>query len=180
MCVGQKQQIAEVFDRLVRRSGYAKATLDEVARELRIAKKTIYVHFDSKREIYEHLVRQQADEEQRRLRTLVADLPDQRAKAAVIVRYVLEMARAHVEETTQDEWAQEYEIAADAFRTANGELLREIVEQGMASGEFSAGDAGLVERMIGAMVLDYLQLVNASPEYNRDEELVERILRFIG
>ena len=178
--MGQKEQIAETFERYVARLGYAKTTLDDVARELHISKKTIYVHFDGKREIYAFIVERQAAEEQRRLRSLVAALPNQRAKAAQLLRFVLRAARDHIAETTEDEWMQEYEIAADAFRKANGDVLREVVAEGIASGEFVPGDADLAEKMIAAMVLEYLVIVNATSEYDRDDELVERILRFIG
>lgn len=30
------------------------------------------------------------------------------------------------------------------------------------------------------MLLEYVVMVNADPAYDRDEELVERVLRFIG
>ena len=50
----------------------------------------------------------------------------------------------------------------------------------IASGEFAPGDAGLVEKMVAAMLLEYVVMVNADPAYDRDEELVERVLRFIG
>ena len=46
------------------------------------------------------------------------------------------MARAHVTKTSEDEWLPEYEVAADAFRKANGDLLRELVQGGMDAGEF--------------------------------------------
>ena len=35
----------------------------------------------------------------------------------------------------------------------------------MDSGEFRAGDATLVEKMIAAMLVEYLVLVNADPAY---------------
>lgn len=178
--VGLKQQIAETFERAVARQGYAGTTLDEIAREMHISKKTIYVHFDGKREIYESIVGRQAAAEQARLRSMLAVLPDGRAKAAALLKYVIGSARAHIAETSQEEWLQEYEIAADVFAKANGDLLREVVEEGIASGEFAGGDANLVEKMIAAMVLGYVVMVNERPEYDRDEELVERILRFIG
>ena len=178
--VGQKEQIAEAFESSVGRIGYAKTTLDEVARELHISKKTIYVHFDSKQEIYGYLVAQQAAREQAALRGMISVLPDQRAKAEALLKYVLSMSRAHIAETSEDEWLQEYEIAADSFRKANGDLLREVVAEGIASGEFAAGDVDLVEKMVAAMLLEYVVLVNADPAYDRDAELVERVLRFIG
>lgn len=178
--MGQKEQIADTFERHVARLGYAKTTLDDVAREMHISKKTIYVHFDGKREIYAYIVGHQAAAEQRRLRAMVAELPDNRARAGALLKYVIGSARAHIAETSQAEWLQEYEIAADAFAKANGDLLREIISEGMESGEFAAGDADFVERMLTAMVLHYLVMVNADPTYDRDEELVERALRFIG
>ena len=175
-----QQQIAEVFGRHVGRYGYDKTTLDEVARELRISKKTIYVHFGGKREIYEYIVEREAAREKMRLGATVATLPTDSARVEAVLRFLLSQARAHIDETSEDEWLHEYEIAADAYRKAHGELIREIIESGMAAGEFAAGDASLAEKMIAAMVLEYLVLVNADPTYNRDDELMQRIRRFIG
>jgi hypothetical protein len=110
----------------------------------------------------------------------VALLPTYAARLESVMRSMLDTARAHVVKTSEDEWLAEYEIAADAFRQANGELLRELVQGGMEAGEFPAGDASLVEKMIVAMVVEYLLLVNADPSYDRDTELLERIGRFIG
>jgi AcrR family transcriptional regulator len=178
--VSQKEQIAETFERHVGQFGYAKANLDEVARELHISKKTIYVHFDGKREIYAYVVERQAAREQVRLRVMVADLPSNRAKAEALLKFVIGSARGHIAETSEEEWLQEYEIAADAFTKANGDLLREVVAAGIESGEFAPGDPGLAEKMIAAMLLEYVVLVNSDPAFDRDAELVERILRFIG
>ncbi len=178
--MSQKDQIAQTFERHVARVGYAKATLDDVAKELHISKKTIYVHFDGKRDIYAAIVERQAATEQRKLRAMVAELPDHRARVEALLKFVIGSARAHIAETSESEWLAEYEIAADAFAKANGDLLREIVSEGIEAGEFVPGDAELVEKMCRAMVLEYTLMVNAQPEYDRDAELVERVLRFIG
>ncbi len=175
-----QQQIAEVFGRHVGRLGYDKTTLDEVAREMRISKKTIYVHFEGKREIYEYIVEREAAREKMRLAATVATLPTFSARVEAVLRFLLDQARAHIEETGRDEWLHEYEIAADAYRKAHGELLRELVQSGIEAGEFAPGDASLAERMTAAMVLEYLVIVNADPAYDRDSELIQRILRFIG
>jgi len=175
-----QQRIAEVFERLVGEVGYDKATLDDVAREMRISKKTIYVHFSSKREIYASIVERQAAREKMRLAAAVAGLPTYAARVEAVMRFVLASARQHIAETGRDEWLREYEIAADAFRKANGDLVRELVQSGMEAGEFAPGDASLVERMTAAMIVDYLLIVNADPMYDRDTELMERIRRFVG
>ena len=175
-----RQEIADVFEKHVARFGYGKTSLDEVAREMHISKKTIYVHFDSKRDIYAYIVEQLAAQQKAQMKAAVAGLPTNRAKVEMLLKLVLGQARAHIDETTEAEWLQEYEVAADAFRKANGDLIREIVAEGIASGEFPAGDAELVEKMVAAMALEYVVIVNSDPGYDRDEELVERILRFIG
>ena len=175
-----QQQIAEVFRRRVEEVGYAKATLDDVARTMRISKKTIYVHFDGKRDIYAFIVERQAAEEKRRLAAVLSALPTCKAKVEAALRIVIDMGRRHVEDTEREEWLAQYEVAGDAFRKANGDLLRELVRAGMEAGEFVPGDAELVERMVTAMVLEYLLSVREDEAYDRDVELLERIMRFIG
>lgn len=175
-----KERIAEVFAKHVERFGYAKTTLDEVARELHISKKTIYVHFDGKQEIYAHVVAGQAQREQAKMRAAVSGAPTFAAKLEMLMRFVIGSARAHILETSEAEWLQEYEVAADAFRKANGDLMCELVQEGMDAGELRPGDAVLVEKMVAAMIVEYLLLVNADPTYDRDDELMERTLKFIG
>ena len=175
-----QNEIAEVFRRRVEEVGYTRATLDDVARSLKMSKKTIYVHFDGKREIYAYIVERQAAQEKARLSAMLAALPTCAARLEAAVRIVIEMGRRHVEETGREEWFAQYEVAADAFRKANGDLIRELVQAGMDSGEFAPGDAALVEQMVTAMVIEYLLLVREDPAYDRDEELLARIIRFIG
>jgi AcrR family transcriptional regulator len=174
------QRIAEAFERHVEAHGYDSTTLDDVARELKISKKTIYVHFDGKRDIYAHVVARQAQQMQAGLAAAVAQLPTYAARVEAAVRTLLDVARSHIDATGEEEWLREYEVAADAFRKANGDLLRELVQGGMDAGEFRSGDASLVEKMVGAMIVEYLLLVNADPAYDRDTELLERIVRFVG
>ncbi len=174
-----RQRILEAFERHVDSQGYSKTTLDEIARELKISKKTVYVHFDGKRDIYANIVARQARQMKMQLAASVALLPTYAARVESAVRSLLDVARDHIAWTGEDEWLREYEIAADAFRQANGELLRELVQGGMDAGEFRTGDASLVEKMVVAMIVEYLLLVNADPSYDRDIELLERIVGFI-
>jgi AcrR family transcriptional regulator len=178
--VGQKEEIARVFEKHLTRYGYAKTTLDDVAREMHISKKTIYTHFDGKRDIYAYLVEGMAATEKTKLAAAVATLPTYSARIEAVMTYVLQAGRAHIDETSETEWAQELEIAGDAFRKANGDLMRELVQAGMDAGEFATGDAALVEKMCAAMIVEYLVMVNADPSYDRDAELLERIRRFVG
>ena len=173
------QRIAETFERQVESRGYDKANLDDVARELKISKKTIYVHFTGKRDIYAQVVARQAQQMRKEFAASVTPLPTYAARVEAAVRSLLKVARAHIIKTGEDEWLREYEIAADVFRKAHGDLLRELVQGGMDAGEFRHGDASLVERMIAAMLVEYLLLVNADPGYDRDAELLERIGRFV-
>jgi AcrR family transcriptional regulator len=175
-----RQRITEAFERRVESAGYDKANLDDIARELKISKKTIYVHFDGKRDIYAHVVARTAQRMKAQLAASVAALPTYRQRVEAAVCSMLDMARTHIADTGEDEWLREYEIAADAFRKANGDLLRELVEGGMEAGEFRPGDASLVERMVTTMIVEYLVLVNADPSYDRDTELLGRIVAFIG
>ncbi|MBN2840871.1 MAG: TetR/AcrR family transcriptional regulator [Coriobacteriia bacterium] len=174
-----KRQIADAFARRIAEVGYDRTNLDDIARELHISKKTIYVHFDGKRDIYAALVAVEAAREKMRLSAAVATLPTYTARVEALLRFVIGSARTHIDETGRDEWLREYEIAADAFRQANGELLRELIGAGMAAGEFSAGDVIFLERAIAAMVLDYLVVVNEDPSVDHDAELIERILKFL-
>ncbi|MDH4139527.1 MAG: TetR/AcrR family transcriptional regulator [Coriobacteriia bacterium] len=174
-----KRQIAEAFDRRLNDVGYDRTTLDDVASELHISKKTIYVHFDGKRDIYAQIVAERAAREKMRLAAAVATLPTYSARVVAVLTSLLDSARAHIRDTDREEWLREYEVAADAFRQATGELLRELITGGMEAGEFAPGDAEFAEHMISAMMLDYVVMVRDDPSIDHDSELLGRVLKFL-
>jgi AcrR family transcriptional regulator len=175
-----KDGIADVFEKHVQRFGYAKTTLDEVARDLGISKKTLYVHFQGKADIYAYLVARLAKESRRAMADAIAPLPTYREKVRALTGIVIGQARGHILETAESDWRQEFEVAADAFRDATGSLLRELVEDGIGAGEFAVTDAALCERMLGAMLVEYSLMMRQDPALDEDKELTEAILRFLG
>jgi AcrR family transcriptional regulator len=175
-----KDAIADVFAKHVERFGYRKTTLDEVAHDLGISKKTLYVHFEGKSEIYAYLVERMARQSRREMAAAIAPLPTNAEKVMALMRLALQMSRAHILETAEADWRQEYEVAADAFTSAVGSLGMEIVEDGIAAGEFAVTDAAFAQRMLNAMVLEYTMMVREDPALDRDEELLEGIRRYLG
>jgi AcrR family transcriptional regulator len=178
--VACKDQIADVFEKHVERFGYQKTTLDEVARELRISKKTLYAFFDGKADIYRYVVERIARQSRSQLAAAVAGMPTFGEKLTGVVRLAIGTARAHVEETSAGEWRAQFEVADDAFREAMGSLLAELVAGGVEAAVFPAQDVGLTVRMVGAMLVEYALMLRDDPGYDRDEELTAAIRRFIG
>ena len=175
-----KDQIADVVEKHVARFGYQKATVDDIAADLGISKKTLYQHFDTKRDMYAYLVQRLARQNKLEMTAALTDLPTYRKKVRALVSMVLTMARAHILETSEADWRGEYEVAADAYREATGSLLEELVERGIGEGEFAVRNVGLARRMLGAMFIEYTLMVREDPSYDLDEELQAGIARYLG
>lgn len=175
-----KEQIADAFERHVARFGYAKATVEEVAAELGISKKTIYEHFSSKQALYLYIIERSASLWRGEMRQLIADVPTAAKKFEVLMLYVLGGSREHIVETTNTEWQQEYEIVGKALVKAVGEIVDEIIEMGVASGEFSFPDPKLAERLLGAVSLEYTLAMREDVKVDADVEVVAAMLRFLG
>ncbi|MGD9101586.1 MAG: TetR/AcrR family transcriptional regulator, partial [Anaerolineae bacterium] len=52
----KKEQIADAFQKHFNHFGYKKTSVGDIARELKISKKTIYQHFSTKEEIFYYVV----------------------------------------------------------------------------------------------------------------------------
>ena len=175
-----KDQIADAFSRHVERFGYGKASVEDVAAELGISKRTVYQHFSSKRDIYAYVVDRIGDSEEARLRAALESEPTYRSKMERFLTLVVGGMRAHIAETSKADWMQEFEIAFDAMARAYGAVGVELVSKGAAAGEFEFGDAELANGLIGAMVTYYGTLVREDTSYDADGAIVAAIMRMLG
>ncbi len=175
-----KQEIADTFERHVVRFGYAKASVEDVAAELGISKRTIYQHFDSKRDLYSFIIGRVAEKERVRLHEMIADGPTPRAKMEQFLGVVVGGMRQHIQETSKADWMQEFELAYEAMASAYGAIGVELVEEGNAAGEFDFADAWLANEMIGAMITHYGVLVRDDTTLDEDEAVVAALMRMLG
>lgn len=175
-----KDQIADTFERHVGRYGYGKATVEDVAAELGISKKTIYEYFSSKRDLYLYVVERIARSWRSELRASVRDLPSWGEKVEGLLTMVIAGARQHIDETTKSDWEQEYEIVGEALLQAVGEVMHEVIAGGIEAGEFVISDPVVAERLVQAMALEYTMIVRENASVDVDREVVAGMRRFLS
>jgi len=175
-----KDQIADAFERHVERFGFSKSSVEAVAAELGISKRTVYQYFSSKQELYGYVVERIAEGQRTHLSRLIADEPGWAAKMESFLTLVVAGMRRHIQETSKADWLQEFEIAYDAMAGAYGAIGTELVREGYAAGEFTLGDADLANGFIGAVVTHYGVVVRENRDYDADDEVVDAIMRMLG
>lgn len=175
-----RDQIADTFERHVGRFGYAKATVEDVAAELGISKKTIYEHFSSKRDLYLYVVERVSMAWRSELRASITDVPTWGAKLEAVMAMVIAGARQHIEETAKSDWQQEYEIVGEALIKAVDEVVHEILRAGTDAGEFALRDSDVANRLVRVLVLEYTMMIRDEPQLDLDADVVAAVRRFMG
>ena len=67
------KQIIEAARKLFNKYGFKKVTMDEIAREANVTKKTVYTYFNSKEELFKYFI----NEEVRNMKKIVEDVENQ-------------------------------------------------------------------------------------------------------
>lgn len=81
----KRQQIVQAATHLVSKFGYAKTTMDDIARLLNMKKTSLYYYYQSKEEILEEVVRSEA---QNYLQAIKANLSQKKATYSKIQEYI--------------------------------------------------------------------------------------------
>lgn len=143
-----RRSIIEVAERLSRQIGFQKTTVADIARELRMSPANIYRFFTSKSEINEAVCQQILGEVEasveaitassapagQKLRAIITAIERHNAQRLISDHKLHEMVEAAVSEN----WGVARQHFAHLQR-----ILAQVIEQGIASGEFHAGDADL-------------------------------------
>lgn len=173
-------QILKTFGRHVARFGYSKASVEGVAAELGISKKTIYQHFPTKRDLMAAVVAEEAGRERTRLLAELQSEPTARAQAERFFRLILGGLRQMIARTSKADWEQQYEIAYEAMGAAYGSVAAEIVQRGVASGEFDLADLRTADIVFAGVFNQYAQSLREDPSLRIDDELVAALMRVLG
>ena len=172
----RKAEITAAFRRHFTTRGYAGTVVSDVAAELSISKKTIYEHFDSKRQIWQIVVynvaaaiyQRMAQElaayrtyEQRLLRLLVMIFAGLRERQALVAP------------------ADNISLELQAFNEAYEDLLTALVREGIAAGEFSTVPIDSTVRFMQAILIEALAMQAADPASTAERDAVQAMIKLV-
>lgn len=178
-----KDEIAQLFWRHVQHYGLAKTSVEEVARELGISKRTVYQHFSGKEDILRYVVEQGAAQTIARVEAEYAGMSSYWDRMERLVReLVLDATRDWLDRFEQTEARHQFEFGLRVTRQAYDRLIRRWAAAGDEAGEFHliGGDAALTARFIGAILVDATEQLREDRLSAIDDAVVDAIRKLLA
>ena len=175
-----KENIADSFEKHFKHFGYKKTSVDEVAKELKMSKKTIYRFFSSKERIYYFLVSRVAKKYAGSMGKKISRYNSSEEKIINLVNLIFEETRKWLKQGNDAfEFKFKYEIAELAFKEAYNKLFIKILSEGMESGEFQKQDINLTIGIINGIFSETMKYFNENPDsdYTTVSDSIIKILK---
>ncbi|MCD8225439.1 MAG: TetR/AcrR family transcriptional regulator [Clostridiales bacterium] len=133
----RRDEILDIAQRLFHEKGYTQTSIEDILREIGIARGTLYYHFRSKEEILSAMIDRQIDRREIRL----CQIADNKALSAVEKLFEFIQFQSHSGVLAEGlHEAGNAELHQKSFHRSLerfAPIMTEIVEQGIKSGEFS-------------------------------------------
>lgn len=174
-----KDEIAMEFRKLVLRYGYRRAAVEDVARALRISKKTIYEVFPSKEDLYRYAVELWATEQRRHVESMLTETTVLgRIQQATSIAFA-DARRGFVTNPYQDS-SEPPEILAQVNAQVFGPMIRDLLVQGNASGEFHVEDPDMTAAFGMAIGTEAVRMIGEDPSSHPEDAALDAIGRLVA
>jgi AcrR family transcriptional regulator len=174
-----KDEIALTFMGLTVRYGFRRTAVEDVARALHISKKTIYEYFPSKEAILEYALELAALQQRQRVESLLSE-SSALGRALQVTRIALADAREGFAQNPGLDLVEPPQIQTRVNDRVYGPLIRELLAQGIAAGEFEVADIDLTSRFVQALGMEAVRQIHDDPESRPEEATVEAVRRLIA
>jgi TetR/AcrR family transcriptional regulator, cholesterol catabolism regulator len=174
-----RERIADSFENHLEQFGFRKTSVEDIAKDLHISKKTIYVHFESKDDIYKHVIERRAAEDRQRIAAELADRLTYGAKVEGLIGIVFDFTRDWWRRNRDSELVQRYQVGEQAFLDAYTELIREYVHKGVQNGEFTAEDNEITVRFVSGLILAGTRMLHEDTDLEIEPPVVDAVNRLL-
>ena len=170
-----KERILNGFSMYFGTYGLKKTTVDEVATELKISKKTIYNYFNSKKAIYDYLVENSSNRHQNRMEKSIASRGETGLKVKDIINdlFTGEIKRV---ESGISRISHKFDIDRTAHIKACGNMLRQDTLGGREEPE---EETVRKYEFVSSIIDSGIQLVRSTPEREIGDDVAKAVLSVI-
>lgn len=149
----KKQQILDAAQQLFGRHGLKKVTTDDIARDARVSKATIYQLYRNKREILSDVVRHEMDVLLARIKTAVAaeSTVEGKLRAHLLTKIGAVHQLVNLHKVTSESMAEHWDQAPalrERFVAEETGIVREILAGGVDRGELEISDIALTAQLL--------------------------------
>jgi AcrR family transcriptional regulator len=159
--------------------GFKKTSVDDVARDLRISKKTIYRLFSTKEKIFYEIMGRIARQIASGMMKDLEAFPDATSKVEGLVSIIFQRTRQWMGDNDAFEFRFKYEISEHAFQEAFAGVFRRLIDEGVAAGEFAPQQSSLTVEFIQGIVAQGMKVVHAASEEVVEPQVVSSILKLL-
>jgi AcrR family transcriptional regulator len=181
MAIEQKKidQIIRSFQKSYETVGYTGTSLNTIARDLHISKKTIYKLFDTKQAILDEVIHQKAKRFGISLERKVKEQLTDRKKIEWLISTAIELTRKQLKKSKSK--VKEYKIFLyhSAYNEALFRTFQNCIEDGTRRNVFAVKDLDLTVQIIRSIVACADQLVAAKPDINVEPEIKRTIMKLL-
>ena len=174
-----KDEIAAKFMELVFRFGYRRTAVEDVARELHISKKTIYEHFASKEDLMRYALELGARGQRARVESLLTETTAL-GRVVEVVGIALADARRFYESGPSTEMVEPPQMQAQVNALVYGPMVRDLLVESTASGEFDVSDPDATAAFAVAMGMEAVRMIRDDSTSHPEEALLDGLRRLIG
>ncbi len=175
-----QEKIAESFEKHYNQFGYKKTSLDDISQDLRISKKTIYKHFDSKEKIYHFLVQKIASQFCDMIEPKLIEIPSYEQKMEKLVLVIFQDIRNWLKESQDSfEFRFQFELTQKAFQEAYHSLAKKLFIAGIENGEFSKTNVELTIKFLDSILFESMKLMHVNYDLGIEQETARSIIKLL-
>ncbi|MCD4729608.1 MAG: TetR/AcrR family transcriptional regulator [Bacteroidales bacterium] len=175
-----QEKIAESFEKHYNQFGFKKTSIDDISRDLRISKKTIYKHFNSKEQIFNFLVQKIAGQFHEMIEPKLMRVPTYEKKMEQLVFIIFQEIRNWLKESQDSfEFRFQFELTQKAFQEAYHSLVKELFIAGIENGEFSKTNIELTIKFLDSILLESMKLIHVNHDLGIEQDTARSILKLL-
>jgi TetR/AcrR family transcriptional repressor of mexJK operon len=174
-----KDRIADCFEKHFSHFGFKKTSVDEVAGELRVSKKTIYQYFATKEEIYYFIIGKIARGFSNDLEAKLTGIPAYQEKLSALLKMICSETRCWLKSKPSLEFKYQDDLELQAFQAAYTQLIRKLINDGNEAGEFAKIPVDITARFINGLISESIKVLSASPKINVEDDLIQAVFKLL-
>lgn len=174
------EKIADIFEKHFNYYGFNKTSVDDVAKELKISKKTIYKHFSSKEKIFYFIVSRIAKNYCVSMKNKLNLQSSFQIQFDTLIKQVFKTTRQWLKEGNDAfEFKYKYEIASLAFQDAYSELFKELIQKGVNAKEFNVQNIDITISFIKGIISEGMKLIHINPSLKIENDVIGSITKLL-